>query len=114
MGAGMQAALDKLDLTADQKEKAGAAMKTMRDKMMALRTDTTVAQEDKRAKAKEITDAFDTTLKGILTPEQWTKFAEERKNMRPPGGRPPGGGGGGGAGAPPPPDAPKPPDASKN
>jgi periplasmic protein CpxP/Spy len=88
-GRGIQAILDKLDLTADQKEKVTAAMKEQTDKMMALRNDSSIAQEDRRPKAKEIRDAFTAKLKTILTPEQYTKFEElSKQGMRPPGAPP--------------------------
>ena len=77
------------DLTADQKEKVTAAMKEQTDKMMALRNDSSIAQEDRRPKAKEIRDAFTAKLKTILTPEQYTKFEElSKQGMRPPGAPP--------------------------
>jgi protein CpxP len=85
-GPNIQAILDKLDLTADQKDKAAPVVKEFNDKMAALRADSSLAQEDRRPKMKEIRDAFTAKMKTILTPEQFTKFEElSKQGMRPPG-----------------------------
>ena len=86
-GPGIQAALDKLDLTADQKEKTAAVVKEMNEKMQALRSDTSIAPADRGPKMKELRDALTANLKPILSAEQFTKFEELTK----PGNRPPGG-----------------------
>jgi len=81
-GAGrMQAMLDKLNLTDDQKPKVKAVMDDQREKMMALRDDSSLSQEDRRAKFKAISDATDAKLKEILTADQYTKWEEMRKQM---------------------------------
>lgn len=86
-GAGLQGILDKLDLTDAQKEKIKPILADMREKMQALRGDTSLSREDRMAKMKEINDAISAKLKDILTPDQFTKFEELRKQMGPPGGR---------------------------
>lgn len=101
----LQAMVEKLSLTPDQKDKVGEAMKVQRDKAIAARQDKTLSEEDKRAKMKEARQQFNETLKGILTSEQYTKFQEIQRNARP------------GGGAPPPPAAPAtpaPPSGDKN
>jgi protein CpxP len=82
-GAGLQAILDKLDLTADQKEKVKPILAGIREKMQALRDDTALSREDRMAKIKEINDAAAAKLKDILTADQYTKFEELRKQMAP-------------------------------
>lgn len=105
-GAGLQALLDKLGLTPDQKEKTMTVLKDQRTQMSALRGDTTLSPEDIRAKRKDINEATDGKLKAIFTPDQYTQWLQLRKQMR---GRGPGAGG---APVTPPstptPDAPKP------
>ena len=90
--AGLDAIVQQLGLTDEQKPKFKAVMEDTMQKMRALRTDTSVAQEEKRAKAKEIRDAADAKLKEILTPEQLAKWQKQ-------GTRPHGAGGKPGAGA---------------
>jgi hypothetical protein len=81
-----------LTLTDDQKPKVKAALEARDQKMKDLRADTSLSQEDRRAKMKTIRDDFTATMKGILTADQFTAF----QKMQPAGrGRP------GGAGAPP-------------
>jgi Spy/CpxP family protein refolding chaperone len=92
-----------LDLTDAQKPKFQEIMKGSMDKRKALRDDTSLTQEDRKAKMKEIQEDTATQMKALLTPEQFTKWQELSKKMR--GNRPPPGGGAGGpppAGTPPP------------
>jgi hypothetical protein len=63
-----------LDLTADQQPKFKAAMETMMQQTKAVRQDTSLAPEDKRAKMKAIREQTNETLKSILTPEQYEKW----------------------------------------
>ena len=81
-----------LDLTEDQKPKVKPIIDEWLQKMGDLRKDTSIAQEEKRPKMKELRDAVTEKLKDILTADQLTKW----KNMGPGAGRP------GGAGGPPP------------
>jgi Spy/CpxP family protein refolding chaperone len=75
-----------LGLNDDQKAKLKTLLTDQQTKMRSLRDDTSLSQEDKRAKAKEIRDATQTQLKEILTPEQFAKWQEHMKRNRPPGG----------------------------
>jgi len=84
-----------LDLTDEQKPKVEAIMKGASEKRKALREDTALSQEDKRAKAKAIQEDTTAQMKAVLTPEQFAKFEKMGPGMR----RPPGGGPG--AGGPP-------------
>lgn len=85
-GAGLQGILDKLELTDAQKDKVKPVIADQREKMQALRGDTSLSREDRMAKMKEINDAVDAKLKDILTADQYAKFQELRKQM-PAGGR---------------------------
>ena len=89
-----------LDLTDDQKPKFEAIMTGSMEKMRALRQDTSLTPEDRRAKAKTIQDDRNTQVKALLTPEQYAKYEKMAQGMRrngPPGGGAPGAGAGGGA-----------------
>jgi len=96
-----------LDLTDEQKPKVEAIQKGAAEKRKALREDTTLSQEDKRAKAKAIQEDTATQMKAVLTPEQFAKWEKMSQGMR--GNRPPGAGGPGGAGG----DRPAPPGGLK-
>jgi Spy/CpxP family protein refolding chaperone len=71
----------KLDLTPDQVEKIKPIFESRRSQMKALREDTTLAEQDKRAKGKEIMESTNQQIKAILTPDQATKFEELMKEM---------------------------------
>ena len=78
-----------LDLTEDQKPKVEAIMKGAMEKGRALREDTSLTPEEKKAKAKAIKEETATQLKAVLTPEQFAKWQEMSKRgprMHPPGG----------------------------
>jgi Spy/CpxP family protein refolding chaperone len=79
-----------LGLTDDQKAKVQAALEDQQQKMMGLRSDTSVAPQDKPAKAKEIREAFTAKMKEILTPDQFEKWQKPMQlRMRPAAGSPP-------------------------
>jgi len=63
-----------LNLTDDQKTKVKAALADQQTKMKALRDDKSLSREDRRAKGKEIREATQAKIKGILTPEQMEKW----------------------------------------
>jgi periplasmic protein CpxP/Spy len=92
-GAALQDALAKLNLTPEEQLKVKAVFKEQREKMTALRDDTSLTPQERRPKMKEITDATDAKLKTILTPDQYAKW----ETVRPRTGRPVGAPGAGGA-----------------
>jgi len=59
--------------------------------MKALRADTSLSAEDKKAKGKEIREAMQAKMKEILTPDQLEKWQKMQRN-RPGGGKPAAGG----------------------
>jgi hypothetical protein len=85
-----------LNLTADQKPKVQAILKGSMDKRHALREDTSLSADDKKAKAKDIQDDTATQLKAVLTADQFAKWQKMSQHMHhaPPVGE-------NGAGAPP-------------
>ena len=89
-----------LALTDDQKPKAKPIIEEWIQKNTALRQDTSLSQEDRNAKRKEIRDAATAKLKAVpLTQEQLDKWAKLGQGQRRPGG----------AGGPPPAGDAKPP-----
>jgi Spy/CpxP family protein refolding chaperone len=81
-----------LGLTDDQKTKFKAVLADQQTQLRSLRADTSLAPEDKRAKAKEIRAATLTQLKTILTPDQLAKWQNLMQHAHPSaatGGTPP-------------------------
>ncbi len=65
---------EQLNLTADQKTKVQSIMDTQRQKMLDLRKDTSLSQEDRQAKRKIIAEELAQQMKAVLTPEQFDKW----------------------------------------
>ena len=78
----MEHAAKELGLTADQEAKWKAIGEQERTALKALRDDTSVAKEDKRAKMQELNKGFADQRRAVLTPDQATKFDEMRAKMR--------------------------------
>lgn len=89
-GANMQKILDQLNLTDEQKEKVKPVLKDQMDQMRTLRQDTSLSQEDRRGKMKDIREATNTKLKAIFTADQYTQWEKltarggRRRNAAPP------------------------------
>lgn len=71
-----------LNLTDAEKPQVQAALDEMSKKVGELRADASLSQEDRRAKMKEIRDAFSAKMKTILTPEQFAKFEKMGQQRR--------------------------------
>ena len=69
-----------LTLTADQKTKITAILKSSAEKMQAL------SQEERREKGREIREEANKEIKALLTPEQQKKFDEMPQGGRGQGG----------------------------
>ena len=84
---------EQLNLTADQKTKVQSIMDTQRQKMLDLRKDTSLSQEDRQAKRKIVAEEMAQQMKAVLTPEQFDKW-QKTSPMGPrrlrPSGPPPG------------------------
>ena len=76
----MQAALDSLNLTDDQKAKVKDILADAKTKHQAVVSDTSLNEEQKRAKMKELHEGTMSKLNEVLTPEQQ---AELKKKMTP-------------------------------
>jgi len=73
-----------LGLSDDQKAKVRAALEEQQKKMKDLRADTSLSQEDKRAKVKELRQSFVEKMKEILTADQfekWQKTMQQRPRL---------------------------------
>lgn len=81
-GARMEHMAKELGLTADQEAKWKAISQQEKTALKALREDTSVAKEDKRAKAREINQGFANQRRAVLTADQAKKFDEQREKMR--------------------------------
>lgn len=66
---------DSLNLTDDQKAKVQAITQEMMQQFRALQNDTTLSQEDRMAKMREMGQAMQSKIKEVLTPEQQKQLA---------------------------------------
>jgi Spy/CpxP family protein refolding chaperone len=72
--AGFERMAEQLNLNADQKPKVQSIMDTQRQKMLDLRKDTSLSQEDRQAKRKIVAEEMAQQMKAVLTPEQFDKW----------------------------------------
>ncbi|HEY2343035.1 MAG TPA: hypothetical protein VGH90_08410 [Chthoniobacteraceae bacterium] len=73
---------DALSLTDDQSTKILAILKGQQEKMQALRSDTSLSQEDRRAKMRDIRTGQQDEINKILTADQQTKWKAEMEKRR--------------------------------
>lgn len=66
----LQAALDSLNLTDDQKAKVKDILADTKTKRQAVLADTSLSEDQKRAKMKELHEATMARMNEVLTPEQ--------------------------------------------
>ncbi|MHA3774734.1 hypothetical protein ACXR0O_24695 [Verrucomicrobiota bacterium sgz303538] len=78
----VKAMKETLKLSDEQAEKVKAVFAKNQEKMKALREDQSLSQEDRRTKMREMFQSIEEELKPILTPEQMTKWKEEREKRR--------------------------------
>jgi periplasmic protein CpxP/Spy len=71
-----------LGLSDDQATKMKDAKATLQGKMKAIKSDTGLSKEQKKAQIKDAAMAFDGQIKGIFTPEQYTKWGEMKQKMK--------------------------------
>jgi periplasmic protein CpxP/Spy len=74
MHGGLQAAVESLNLTDDQKAKVKDIFADAKTKKQALSSDTSLNEEQKKAKMKELHNATMAKLNEVLTPEQQTEL----------------------------------------
>jgi periplasmic protein CpxP/Spy len=74
MHHGLEAAVESLNLTDDQKTKVKDIFAEAKTKKQALSSDTSLSEEQKKAKMKELHGATMAKLNEVLTPEQQTEL----------------------------------------
>ena len=74
MHGGLQAAVESLNLTDDQKAKVKDIFADAKTKRQAVSSDASLSDEQKKAKMKELHSATMTKLNEVLTPEQQTEL----------------------------------------
>lgn len=86
-GGGLQAAVESLNLTDEQKAKVKDIFADAKTKGQAVSSDTTLSDEQKKAKMKELHSNIMAKLNEVLTPEQQTELKskmEAAKAAKPP------------------------------
>jgi periplasmic protein CpxP/Spy len=76
-----------LALTDEEKTNVLAALKEQQQQMQAIRSDTSLTPQDKRAQLKQLRTDLNTKMQSILTPDQYTKWltlAPGRRRPTPP------------------------------
>jgi len=79
---GLQAAVESLNLTEDQKAKVKDIFAEAKAKHQAVSSDTTLSDDQKKAKAKELHSATMAKLNEVLTPEQQTELKSKMEAAR--------------------------------
>jgi protein CpxP len=70
-----------LNLNDDQKGKVLSILQEQQKQMEAMRADSSLSQEDRRSKMREIHQNTTNQIKGILNPDQAKKFDEMQQRM---------------------------------
>ncbi len=87
-----------LKLTSDQQTKVQAALQSQQSQMESLRQDSSLSQQDRRAKMMEIHKSTDGQVRGLLDADQQKKWdemqAKREQRMQNHNGGPPNGGSG--------------------
>lgn len=86
-GDGLQAAVESLNLTDEQKAKVKDIFADAKTKHQVVSSDTTLSDEQKKAKMKELHSSTVAKLNEVLTPEQQTELKskmEAAKAAKPP------------------------------
>ena len=71
-----------LNLTADQKTQVQGIMQDGMQQTRAIKQDSSLSEDQKEAKIKELHEATHTKINGVLTADQQQKFAAMQKDMR--------------------------------
>lgn len=82
-----QKAQKELSLNAEQKQKMKELRQQTQTKLKAVRSDASLSKEQKREQAKNIMAESDSSIKSILTPEQYAQWTEMKNDRREEGGK---------------------------
>jgi periplasmic protein CpxP/Spy len=77
----LQMLSEKLNLTDDQKAKLKPILEDEMQQMKAVREDSSLSQEQRRAKMKSIHESLHEQINAVLTPEQQAKFKQMRQEQ---------------------------------
>ena len=72
----LQMLSEKLNLTDDQKAKLKPILQDQMQQMKAVREDSSLSEDQKRAKMKSIHESLHDQINAVLTPEQQAKFKQ--------------------------------------
>jgi periplasmic protein CpxP/Spy len=82
MHGGLQAAVESLNLTDDQKAKVKDIFADAKTKRQAVSNDASLSDEQKKAKMKELHSATMAKLNEVLTPEQQTELKSKMESAK--------------------------------
>jgi protein CpxP len=82
MHGGLQAAVESLNLTDDQKAKVKDIFADAKTKRQAVSSDASLSDEQKKAKMKELHGATMAKLNEVLTPEQQTELKNKMETAK--------------------------------
>jgi len=71
-----------LGLTSEQSEKLKEVMKAQAPEREKIKEDTSLSPEQKREKMKALREQSDKEISNLLTPEQQTKWTEQKEKMK--------------------------------
>jgi Spy/CpxP family protein refolding chaperone len=77
----LQMLSEKLNLTDEQKAKLKPILQDQMQQMKAVREDSSLSEEQKRAKMKPIHESLHDQINAVLTPEQQAKFKQMRQEQ---------------------------------
>lgn len=72
----------RLGLTDDQTAKITSLLQSRQQQVAAVRSDSTLAPQDRRAKLRSILQNTDAQINALLTPDQQKQYAQMKQNMQ--------------------------------
>jgi len=85
-GPNLEMLTEQLNLTEEQKPKVKSVLEAREKKVLEVRNDTSLSQEERRTKMMAIRDETDAQMKAVLTTEQYEKWQQMGQRGRRPGG----------------------------
>jgi Spy/CpxP family protein refolding chaperone len=82
MRGGLQAVVESLNLTDDQKAKVKDIFADAKTKRQAVFSDTSLSEDQKKAKMKELHEGTLAKVNGVLTPDQQTELKSKMEAAR--------------------------------
>jgi Spy/CpxP family protein refolding chaperone len=72
----------RLGLSSDQTAKIASILQSRQQQVAVLRSDNSLAPQDRRAKQRSIQQDADTQINAVLTPDQQKQYATMKENMK--------------------------------